>query len=253
MNRLIKFAVCAAGLALLSEAARAQVNFWGNPGDLILGFTGGTAGNDYVVDLGAPLLTPGAHTDLSANLTSAGLSGAGFASIVGANAGVVSGDLGAGGPVFVYTSTAHGATPTPTGNGGQIAAGSSIVSGLPLNANLTAAIAASSGSGNSWSEIIAQSASAGGTSVPGNFTFQMGQNPMSTFTGTTLLEDIWSSTSTPGAYTLLGTLTLNLSGASPVVGFDAAGAVPEPGTCGLIAGAGLLLFSLRRQFTRKKA
>jgi hypothetical protein len=54
--------------------------------------------------------------------------------------------------------------------------------------------------------------------------------------------------STPSsAFTLEGTLNLDFTGASPVADFTPA-PVPEPSTYGLLAGAGLLLLALRRQF-----
>lgn len=256
MKRLIKSAALVMGAALLSQvSAHAQASLYGAPGDLILGFTGGTGGNDYIVDLGQPNLAPGAHTSLSnPNFTSGALSAAGFSTVSGANAGVVSSDLGAGGPQFVYLSTAHNGHPAVgTSNGGQIGAGSGIVSSLAMDSTLTATIARNDPGQTAWSEIIAQNPTTGGTAVPGNFTFQMGDNPMTTISGTSLVEDIWNSTSTPGAYHLLGTLTVNFGGANPVATFDAAAPVPEPSTYGLIAGAGLLLVSLRRQFSAKNA
>jgi len=256
MKRLVKSAAFVMSAALLSQAAaHAQANLYATPGDLILGFVGGTASTDYIVDLGQPNLTPGSHTSLSnPNFTSAALSAAGFSSVSGANAGVVSSDLGAGGNPYVYLSTAHGSHPAVgTSSSGQIGAGSGIVSSLAMDSTLTATISTTDPQNTAWSEIIARSPTVGGTAVPGNFAFQMGDNPMTTISGTTLVEDIWNSTTTPGAYHLLGTLTVNFGGANPVATFDAVTAVPEPSTYGLIAGAGLLLVSLRRQFSAKSA
>jgi hypothetical protein len=65
-----------------------------------------------------------------------------------------------------------------------------------------------------------------------------------------LWEDILPSGSGAGTWTLVGTITLNFSGATPVITFDQA-AVPEPATYGALAGFGLLALSLRRQFGRK--
>jgi hypothetical protein len=245
----------------LSHAARAQnLGTYANSGDLILGFTS-THGNDYIVDVGMPILTPGAHTTF-ANGTGNGFIDASAiaqvqSTVPGMFAGAISSDFGAGTtPPRVFTTTAHGAAPpNPLSSAGAVNAASSIVS------SLSEGVQASSGQA-SWQTIIAKSASLPGTSNPNNFVTQLGGqtagvNPLHTFVSSILVEDVWNETLTPSGgltpWQFLGVLTMDLSGSSPNVFFDAASPVPEPGTYGVLAGLGLLALSLRKQLAYNRA
>lgn len=238
--------LAAASAAALSHAAQAQ-NTVGdqNPGDLILGFTGGA--NNYIADLGQ--LT-GGHQDLSGGINLATFNAAGYstgASISGKNAGFVGSDIGLDPRTYIFATVAHGsgAPPTPTAQG-SIQQASGNVSAVLLG-NVSPSDA------QSWSQLIAQnSTTAGGNG--NNFTQNAAVNPLQTFNGTVLVEDLWKNDATSGAqpWTELGTLTLNFGGATPTVTFDPV-AVPEPATYGILAGAGLLALSVRRQLGRKSA
>jgi hypothetical protein len=66
--------------------------------------------------------------------------------------------------------------------------------------------------------------------------------------------EMFSQSSLTGArvQTVLGTLLINAN-TDTITFTGAASAVPEPSTYGLVAGAGLLLVSLRNRFSRKNA
>jgi len=115
----------------------------------------------------------------------------------------------------------------------------------------------------SWSQLIAADSSHPGgnannfsANVWGVGTGTTGTTPMSTFGASKIVvEQLWEDVlpaSGNGAWVLLGSLTIDFSGGTPSITFDQA-AVPEPTTYGALAGAGLLVLSLRRQFGRKTA
>lgn len=243
--------LAAAGAAILSQAAQAQdVSTDANPGDLILGLNKSGA-SDYIIDLGA---ITGSHVDFSSRLNLSTFTAQFGASPVGVNAGVVGGDIGLVTPQFVYTTTAFGASaPTKPTTQAQVQLASGNVSGLAMDPSLSIVVAPSVA--NSWSASIALNPTSPGTTAANNFVGNMpGANPLQTFGSSKILkEDLWQDTN-PATGTApwqkLGTLTFDLSGASPSITFDAV-AVPEPTTYGLVAGAGLLVLSLRRRLSGK--
>jgi hypothetical protein len=113
---------------------------------------------------------------------------------------------------------------------------------------------------NSFSSIISAGPGQPGT-ANNNFVAAWGSGfalngPLQTVTGSKVItEDLWTitrpSTAAATAWQYDGYFTLDLSGSSPSLIYNAAAPVPEPSTYGLIAGAGLLVMSLRRQWTQK--
>ena len=261
MNKLAKVALITAISALGVTAARAQ-----NPsGELILGFTSPTATLDYVVDLGninslGDQTTH--HLGSSIDLTQFGTGQAGkanFGSVNGTFAGVVIGNqIGIPGDLAGISVVRNGAAFNPT----SPAAGSSDVLPTlnpPSGNNVTAASTdvASLLLGNPAQTATFSFSTQSGLGNAGSFANNLQFDPRSQFNGTTLTFDLFESTrlanvgrgtvATP--YQYFGTLVLDLTGPNAVADFTA---VPETSTYGLMAGAGLLLVLVRRQFAGAK-
>jgi len=267
MNKMTKLAVIAAAVALVGQAAYAQSQ---NPGDLLLGF-GGTS-QDYVVDLGSfSSLSTTAITHLGSDLS--GLTLPSGVSTVGAIYGA-SPYAGAGdydGLSLARTGSnaagVQGTEASPVYNqNSQNISGNSVT----LAASYLSELAVGSLTGNqpvngqyspgSFSEQAAVAAGLYGTSLYNSY--------LSSFNGTTAALDIFQVNRTadtvsgrrttthtsPWAY--VGQLDIDLSSSTAdfvPAGYVATAQAPEPTTYGLIAGAGLLALSLRRQFSRKNA
>ncbi len=249
MNRLVKTAALAALGVAMGTTAKAQYN----ANDLILGFTKTGAANDYVIDLGNANTTVGVGGstvhDLSGDFSLATLS-AQFGGLNGASMGVAGGNGATAGRDLYYTelrgalgtppvpgSTAPGSlASTPIANGANDV--SAVANGLPLSAGQSATPA--QGNASSWSTAVV------------NFGIDTGRNPMSQANGSLIYEDLYRGTPN-GAFAYDGFFTLDTSGSGSLTFTPAATAVPEPSTYGMLAGAGLLALSLRRQFTHKSA
>ena len=260
MKRFITQALLlAGGVTLLNQAAQA------NPDDLVLGFTLGTANNDYIIDLG-PGSTIGVGGSSTLNLSGDGFSAAsltsssGFgANLSGVTMGVVGGkatglpgqDLwltqvrsGAGNPALPGSSLQGASITGGPGNGSPFANG--ILNGTALTA----------GNGTLWPRTDPSSFS---TEIYGSpsFVTQVGINPGGTIGSGPLYEDLYQEVDAAGArgslsghWTYQGFFTFDPT-ADTLTFTPATVAVPEPSTYGLIAGAGLLIVALRRQFTSK--
>jgi len=227
-------AVLLAALGLTAvTAAQAQTS------DVLLGFNdpnGPTsAQNDYVIDLG---LASGFTVNTPA--TTFGISPASFITAFGTdssalnqvNVGAVEG-YSAGYPKTLFETLA---STTPTAfSSANFNNSVSAAQGAPLG------VEASSTAGSWTSEL---------GSIAGN--------PVQSLTGGSITETLWeetrsSSLGAPSAWTDIGTLTINANAGSDSITFTGIEAVPEPSTCGLIGVAGLALFSLRNQLSRKQA
>jgi hypothetical protein len=253
MNKLTKSVLLAAGLTLATQAAQAANN------DLLLGFSGGGAGNDYMINLGNALTVVGVGgttvVDLSAdfNLTTFNSVFTGGAN--GVNMGV-GGGTGSLNPVTFYTVARSGgagdpATPGSTKPGNQTpsnASATALFFSQPLNGYPGLATAGGSATPltsdlNSWTTTIQ-----GPTGLAG----QQGINPSSPISGKSVYEDLYQGTKVGSSevYKYTGYFTFDLNGASPVLSFTP---VPEPSVYGILAGGGVLVLSLRRQFSRRNA
>jgi hypothetical protein len=256
MKRSVKITMlAAAGAALLTQAVRAQT---APPGDLVLGFTSTAAGvtQDYVIDLGAFSSLSSSqisHLGGAVNLAQFGTGGA--PPIGSMNVGVMFGQGAA------QTGDFAGVSQFRTGGNAAGVVGTESVPATPSSGNFVTSAATDAaslllgtpGNGNQFSFTIQ-----GNTLTAGGFANNLGVNPMVAMPGSTIALDLFESTrlapsgrSTPAsAFTYEGTLNIDLSGPNAIVDFTPAGfaaAVPEPSTYGLIAGAGLLIVSLRRQ------
>jgi hypothetical protein len=258
MNKLTKSAVLAVGVALVTQAAQAANN------DLLLGFSGLGAGSDYVINFGQPTSVGVGGTtvvDLSGDfsLTTFNSIFTGAGSPNGVNMGVGGGTSSLN-PVTFYTVARSGgagvaATPGSTQPGNQTPSNASATAGFfnaiinaftPLQTPPSNQTIATSDP-NSWTSQIL------GT---GGLVGQQGINPSSPIANKSVFEDLWQGTKvgTSEVYSYKGYFTFDLNGTTPVLDFTPAGvAVPEPSVYGIIAGAGLLVLSLRRQFGRRSA
>jgi hypothetical protein len=259
MNKLTKVALITVASGLGVIGARAQ-----NPsGDLILGFTSPTATLDYVVDLGniSSLGDRSTHHQGGLiDLNQWGGPGHTFGTVSGTFTGVMFGQqVGQPGDIAGISVIRNGATFNPLN---PAAGGSDVLPGLnPPSGNSV------TGAGTDVNSVLlgnpALTAGFSFTSQSaigpaGTFANLLQWDPRSQFNGTTIALDLFSSTRLPNAgrstvassYSYFGTLVLDLTGPNAVADFTA---VPETSTYGMIAGAGLLLVLLRRQFAGAKA
>lgn len=236
MNKLTKLAVVALAAGLMSQVAHAQVP----PGDLLLGFSSANtpSGNDYTLDLGAVGTDGSGLSGSSFNVST-------FNTVFAGNVNPITmaavGGHGVGVGEQLYLTGLHGGAVPNTITGTSISSAISDANGTALG------VVASSGS-QSW------------TSEAPLFAAAANNDPRFAISGSTLVLDLYSGTATStggtrptttiASWTDLGTLTLDLNAGTVTF---AAAPVPEPSTYGLLAGAGLLLVSIRRQFASKQA
>ena len=257
MTKLYKAALLAAlGLASVTAAQAAN----GQPGDLILGFVNGT--QNYVIDLGALPITAG---------TDFGIAGSGLFSLStynstftagGVSVGIVGGQLLGGVGDYIYTTslrsgvvdTSFGTAgtetvPTKPGTRPNLSNAASLMTAIDLGVQSATAA-------GSFSSLVAASPTASGLNLTTSYVGYVvqGANPLKDITGNTITLDLWESIrgGSVGAFTYQGDITLNLNTGS-LVWDPSVTAVPEPASYGLLAGAGLLVVTLRRQFSRKNA
>ncbi len=267
IQKLTKAGALVAGALLACQAAHAA-GITAN--DLYMGFQNSGASSDYIVNLGAASSILGQDTvvNLSGDFTesdiTAILGGAGtsYAGTIGAN--------NAGGvPSVANPADAYGTVLRTSNLGNNAVSGSVQPTAISSGSDITAyndlgtlnAPATAGGQLDSGKTFTADVPSSGATA--GTYNSATGLIPNSAVTtSSALIEDLWytadpstgrTDTSKPWVYE--GYFTIDLTGSSPDVTFtsDLVTAVPEPTTYGLMAGAGLLLLSLRRQLGVKLA
>lgn len=229
--------LAALGLAGVT-AAHAQAYNDGTstqPGDLVVGVYQPGSANTEVIDLGsASSLTSGEMWNLSSGLTAAGIT----ALTSTAQFGVV-GDLASSTGADAVYATTGGSTPNKINGTSAFA---SIDSGMGTVAVGPQGVGSQNLSGGwDWKT------SADPTSPNGTVAANLGYSPSVLVTGQAFLWTILDNNSAPSED---GYFTLNTG--TDVLTFNTV-AVPEPTTYGLLAGAGLLLVSLRNTFSRKQA
>jgi hypothetical protein len=270
MNKIKKTTLLAvAGLGLVSQAHAQFQN-----GDLVLGFTEAGKANEYIVELGNFQTVVGVGgssvMDLSSHFNQSSFNGA-FSTLSGANMGVVGGSklfaasfvyetalrTGGAGVPSVPGSTAPPQLAHAAGQNGLSAVVAMLASGTALGlsaGNDLVTPRGGAGSANaSWFNNVESA-----TPPSSSFFSATGYQPDQTASSSIIYEDLWGTptTTASGAYNFnyMGYFTLDMSGANASLTFTpSAAVVPEPTTYGAIAGAGLLLLCLRRQFTRKSA
>jgi len=245
MTKTYKLTLLAAlGLASVTAAKAQYVN-----GDLLVGVYQPGVANTTVLDLGS--FSSIYTSSQTWNLSSA-LAAAGFGSTLSSSAtfGVV-GESSTGTTAFhaIYETVVSPSTP-PTFSGagafngiktdvvniGNLTAGPGTSATLVIpNPNVNA------NSGDWYSQTVNYVANQGG------ITLSSGVNPAATV-GTS--DILYKTTANNTAPTSFGKFDLNPT--TEQLSYTAA-AVPEPATYGMIAGLGLLAFSLRNQFRGKQA
>jgi hypothetical protein len=258
MKRLTKSIVLFAALAMASQVARAQNP---NSGDLVLGFTSTATAdvNDYIVDLGSlSTLVANGVTDLSSFVNLSTLNST-ISSVSARSVGAIY-----GAPLGVTGDTAA-LTVLRTGNNASGSQGTESAPGTPGSGNLV------SSAGNQMTSILLGTpvktsgnsmTFAGGVNNANSFSQDLGTSCLASFTTSTISLDLFETTrlapsgrNTPASpFSYVGTLNIDVTGPNAVVDFVAAGtSVPEPASFGLLAGAGLLIVSLRRKLSRANA
>jgi len=247
----VAIAAVAAVIGLASQGAYAQ-----SAGDLLLGInnndSGGTA--DLVVDLGT-FANLNAHQNTAFSL---GVNNTTLASDLGGTGGPASYNVGIVGAKSVPTGTSSlFVSVKDNGTGTASAQGSTTPPSLS-QANYGSALgnvfpAVVTGNNTTFTVNIAKDPTTVGTG-DSSFSANTGINPLANVGGNSVVLDLYreQSAGTPGSWSYLGDILVNFS--TDTYTFDPVAApVPEPATYGVIAGAGLLMLALRRQFVRKNA
>jgi hypothetical protein len=242
-TKLYKAALLAAlGLSSITAAQAGTT-------DVLLGFNDAAGtGNDYVIDLGNPslftttaVLSYGINSSLFTTAFSADSSYLNNVAV-----GVVEGNQSSPSTLFMTGLTTPAAITQSEVVGAAAYAGGAAVGEY------------SSGSTTGWSYNVAPSpttllAPAAGSSVGS----QTGINPLSNLAGGLATINLYENTATTGrggsvsGWTEVGTFAVNVN--TDVVTFNGVDAVPEPSTCSLFGGAGLLVLLFRRKLNRKNA
>jgi hypothetical protein len=254
MNNIIKGALLAA--AGLAVTATAQAQYTYNSDHLLLGFTKPGSTGDLVIDLGsASSINAGvwgaAATDLNLNGNTGYGSASAFQSQLNSlygtmntlNWGVVGGHYNNAANTAIFSTVPTGAAAPPKGAAWGPATSAIDTAGGAITAGNQVVVDHTQGYGNSWSEMVS----------PGTLTanFASEYNDPSSSTPSTFAtgvnyqsEDLYKvvPNSTPQYE---GTFTLGSDGSLSFT------PVPEPSTCSLLAGFGVLAMIMRNRLARK--
>jgi len=253
MKRFTKTVMLGAAAAAALASQSAQAGFTVN--DLYLGFTQPTATSDLIIDLGqaSSLIGNTSIVDLSGDLGSLSTFNSTFSSTAnGVSMAVIGGDNMFNQFGVFATQVRAGGAGLPGVAGSAITAGhtsalmsggASVVAGLASGGQPTA--------GNSLVDGSKSYSAAEVTTSASSFVGKTGVNPTGTIDSSGIIyEDLFAAT-TSSAYKYAGYFTFNYSADSLTFTPATLAAVPEPGMYGVLAGAGLLVLSLRRQFSIK--
>jgi hypothetical protein len=238
MKMLIRSALLALSMAGIT-AAQAQ---YSSP-DLVLGFTGGTAGSDVLFDLGSAstIGSGGTQTvDLSGSFSASLLGNNGYSSLSGKSFGVIGYTSGVNSGIY---STTAGSTPSVVPNHSawngislSIDNTGSLIDGSGSPAN-SAVVAASNP--NSWSANVAN---------PGFNTYYNNYgNPDVTIGSGVTDAELYFAKANGSAPQLLGTIAIDPN--ADTLTFTPT-ETPEPGTMALMGVASVMGFAFRRFFRR---
>lgn len=242
------------GLSAVS-AAQAQQNNSITPNPVLLGLNDANTLNDYVLNIGT-----------ANQFTQSAVLGGSLDTTVGSTHNTISSVFGAdasyGSHINIGLFAGDGNEPNvlQSHNGTALATAGAI--DISYNAGLytgtTLGVSAKSG-GSSWDSIVEQSPTMTGSSLSGSVTASSTGLFMTTAAGGLYSEQVYytdpnfTDVSGNNVVVDLGTLLVNLNNDTWSFNGINASAVPEPSTYGLLAGAGLLLVGVRRQFVKKSA
>jgi PEP-CTERM motif len=252
MNKFAKLAVVSAALALVAQAAQAA------PDDIIIPFSAPGVANDYILNVGQYSAVVGAAQAASAPIDlSSSFSASSFSTAFsGAAAGSVT--MAAIGGSTVGVGADSFLTQLRVGSPAANTAGSSLGGqttvtqpALQSTANALATGLVSQGNASSW------------TTLQPTFVNGVGINPSAAISGTTIQEDLYQEVDAfvgsgktrhlQGTWAYEGYFSLDTGAGTLSFTPNDVSAVPEPTTYGVLAGAGLLALSLRRQLNGKQA
>lgn len=246
MKNTYKAALLAAlGLTVVS-AAQAQtvgtvsINTTYTAGDLLLGIYEPGSANTLVVDIGSyASLQNGETWSLSSYLTSAGitLDSSGQYGVIGANATTH----------HIYTTSTTSSLSSLSGGGANTLSSAIGTVGNNEGAVATTAVNASTAGADWYGQTLDYNASSSLLVTLGDY--QVNANVGSS---DTLYDATGSGTATHPTGTSVTDLSFNLS-TDGTLTYGSISSVPEPATYGLLAGAGLLIVSLRNKLSRKQA
>lgn len=235
-----KIAALAIGAALVTQAVQAANN------DIVVGFTGGGP-NDYVIDVGQlPAANSGGYVNLISYINASSFTtvfGEAGPVTFGAFGGTQAGATGNTGFMTGATAGTHnGAIP----NVGADANGMINTYGL---------------AGLSQGSLVTTADATSFTTYSADVTSATSYNPNSAITAGTFTFDLYQGTDVHVAgahggfnqttWVDVGTFSLTeSSGAITALSFQA---TPEPGSCALMAGAGLMVLAFRHKISRKNA
>lgn len=238
MNTLLKGVLLTSlGVAAISTA-QAQYN----PGDLFIGFTGGTT-SDVLFDIGTPASLgiggPQNHTtDISSSINFSLLSANGYGTLAGNSFGVVGYQNTPS--KGIYSSTPHGFSVSSIPN-------QSAFNGISLTIDNTGPFI--DGTGNPANSAVVSKSDPNSWNMnmanPGaNTFFNDYGNPDVTITGNNDVADLYLAKADGSAPQLVGGFDLN----GNTLTFTT---VPEPSTTALVTVAGLMALAFGRYFRRK--
>ncbi len=256
-----KFTIAAAligGVLLTSQSGFAQSTFVAN--DLYLGFqnAGGGGTEDYIINLGAAsgiVVGQSSVVDLSSLFSLSD-----FYAVLGTNSSSMYGGVVGGRQAGIGTADVYLTQFRNGGAGNQLVPGSSVSSMMTragINNSVSAltqlaapgALTGVLDTTKSWEAYVEPTLSLA------SFYGQSGFNPDSPVSPSGIFyEDLYlnanGNISGSTAFTYEGYFTLDLTGGSPSLMFTN---VPEPGTCAMLSGLGLLMLALRRQSNRQRS
>jgi hypothetical protein len=234
----------------LSSIATAQAGT-----DLLLGFNDAAgpsgANNDYVIDLGVTsqfTTTAQLNYSLNSSLFSNAFS-ADTSDLNNVAVGVVGGNTPANGTQYLFMS---GLSTPQTPSETELLNAAAYAQGTTVGEY-------ASGASGTWSYQVAPSPTSLGLPAANGDTVAaaIGSNPLSNLAGGLANINLYEDTASgPGhgatlsGWTEIGTFAVNASADS--VSFTGIDVVPEPSTCSLLGGAGLLVLLFRRKIINRK-